>query len=67
MNDPKRPETKLEKSNERRGANIARLSVTLPRKTLVQLKIHAAQHETTIRDIVTNLIIKQIEKAGADT
>ncbi len=58
------PETLMGTTDKR--ADMARLSVTLPRHTFVQLKVHAATHETTIRDFITDLITKKIEQAGAD-
>lgn len=67
MTDEERPEPSLKKADRGRRADIARLSVTLPRDTLMQLKIHAAQNETTIRDLVTDLVTKKVTTAGADT
>jgi hypothetical protein len=37
-----------------------RLTVDLPIGTLTALKIHAAQNQTTIRDVVTALIQKEV-------
>lgn len=62
MTDTKRPETL---TRQRRDC-VARLSVSLPRDTLMRLKIHAAQHETTIRDVVTDLITKKIAPKGEE-
>lgn len=39
-----------------------RLTVDLPTGTLAALKIHVAQRETTIREVVTMLIKKEIEQ-----
>ncbi len=60
MTETKRPET----STRQRRDCVARLSVSMPRDTLMRLKIHAAQQETTIRDIVTDLITKKIATTG---
>ena len=38
-----------------------RLTVDLPAGTLAALKIHVAQRETTIREVVTSLLIKEIK------
>jgi hypothetical protein len=37
-----------------------RLTVDLPIGTLTALKIHVAQNQTTIRDVVTALIKKEV-------
>ncbi|MBB2828169.1 UNVERIFIED_ORG: hypothetical protein GGI63_004637 [Rhizobium esperanzae] len=39
-----------------RRSRAERLTVSLPKGTLTALKIHAAQREMTIRDIVTRLV-----------
>lgn len=39
-----------------------RLTVDLPAGTLTALKIHVAQRETTIREVVTGLVQKEIGK-----
>lgn len=41
-----------------------RLTVNLPAGTLTALKIHVAQRETTIREVVTDLIERAIVKKG---
>lgn len=41
-----------------------RLTVDLPAGTLTALKIHAAQRDTTIREVVTNLIEREIINKG---
>jgi hypothetical protein len=41
-----------------------RLTVDLPAGTLTALKIHAARQETTIREVVTDLIEKEIINKG---
>ena len=41
-----------------------RLTVDLPAGTLTALKIHAAQRETTIREVVTDLIEREIINEG---
>lgn len=41
-----------------------RLTVDLPAGTLTALKIHVAQRETTIREVVTHLIKQEIIKEG---
>ncbi|MBB3743510.1 hypothetical protein FHX10_003009 [Rhizobium sp. BK591] len=41
-----------------------RLSVDLPSGTLTALKIHAARQETTIREVVTDLIKKELINKG---
>lgn len=38
-----------------------RLSVDLPSGTLTALKVYAAQRETTIREVVTSLLINEIK------
>jgi hypothetical protein len=38
-----------------------RLSVDLPTGTLTALKVHAAHHEMTIREVVTTLVQKAIQ------
>ncbi len=45
-------------------SRASRLTVTIPKDTLTALKIHAAQHETTIRGIVIDLIENEITKKG---
>lgn len=37
-----------------------RLTVDLPRGTLTALKIHAAQREMTIREVVTDLVLQAL-------
>jgi hypothetical protein len=44
------------------GHPRARLSVDLPSGTLTALKVHAAQRETTIREVVTSLVQKAINQ-----
>lgn len=46
-------------SQERR---TDRLTVDLPPGTLTALKIHVAQRETTIREVVTALVKKEISQ-----
>ncbi|NVP54741.1 MULTISPECIES: hypothetical protein [Rhizobiaceae] len=41
-----------------------RLTVDLPAGTLTALKIHVAQRETTIREVVTDLIEREIINEG---
>lgn len=41
-----------------------RLSVDVPPGTLAALKIHAAQRDTTIREVVTDLIEREIINEG---
>jgi hypothetical protein len=60
MTDKRRPVPSLRQADRGRRADIARLSVTLPRDTLMQLKIHAAQHQATMRDVVADLIQKEL-------
>lgn len=45
----------------RRG-RADRLTVDLPSGTLTALKVHAAQHEMTIREVVTTLVQKAIKQ-----
>ncbi|MGO6813388.1 hypothetical protein ACCS67_00700 [Rhizobium brockwellii] len=46
----------------REGRSYAsRLTVNIPKETLTALKIHAAQRDTTIREVVTDLIHDAIE------
>ncbi|RCW23173.1 hypothetical protein DFR48_10742 [Ciceribacter lividus] len=47
----------------RRG-HADRLTVNLPAGTLTALKVHVAQHKTTIREVVTNLIEREIINQG---
>jgi hypothetical protein len=42
-------------------SHASRLTVDLPRETLTALKIHAAAHETTIREVVTDLVRREIK------
>lgn len=42
----------------------SRLTVDIPKTTLTALKIHAAQHDTTIREVVTDLIEREIINEG---
>ncbi|GGB03675.1 hypothetical protein GCM10011491_34810 [Brucella endophytica] len=46
-------------------SHAARLTISLPRDTHAALKIHAAQRQTTIREIVTDLVHKEIEQENA--
>ena len=46
-------------------SHASRLTINIPKGTLTALKIHVARRETTIREIVTNLIQKEISKEGA--
>lgn len=62
MTDTKRPKA----STRHRRDCVSRRSVILPRDTLMRLKIQAAQHETTIRDVVTDLITNKISTTGAE-
>ncbi|MGX5722829.1 hypothetical protein [Shinella zoogloeoides] len=49
----------------RGGRSFARkLTVEMPAETLTALKIHAAQRQTTVRQIVTRLVAAEIEKTG---
>ncbi|MCZ7932351.1 hypothetical protein O9X90_08515 [Agrobacterium leguminum] len=48
-----------------RRSRADRLTVDLPSGTLTALKVHAAQHEMTIREVVTSLVQKAI-KQGKD-
>ncbi len=41
-----------------------RLTVDLPSATLTALKVHVAQHKTTIREVVTDLIEREIINQG---
>ncbi|MET4687669.1 hypothetical protein [Sinorhizobium fredii] len=43
-------------------SHVSRLTINIPKGTLTALKIHVAQRETTIREIVTDLIEKEIGK-----
>lgn len=43
----------------------SRLTVDLPRKTMTALKIHAAERDTTIRKVVTDLLRKEVEGGAA--
>lgn len=42
----------------------SRLTVSIPKDTLTALKIHAAQRDTTIRKVVTDLIEREITNEG---
>jgi len=67
MTDQERSRASMKTVDRPRSDRVARLSVSLPRHTLVQLKIHAAQRETTIRDFVTALVTREMATTGADT
>lgn len=45
-------------------SHAERLTVELPKGTLTALKIHAAQRETTIRALVTDLLQTALEQKG---
>lgn len=45
-------------------SHASRLTLNIPKATLTALKIHVAQRQTTIREIVTDLIEKEISKEG---
>ncbi|TBA44972.1 hypothetical protein ELH62_22510 [Rhizobium ruizarguesonis] len=45
-----------------RRSRAERLTVDLPTGTLVALKIHAAQRETTIREVVTRLVLTALNE-----
>ncbi|WP_035531103.1 hypothetical protein [Hoeflea sp. BAL378] len=62
MTDEERPEPSLKTADPGQHADTARLSVTLPRDTLMQLKIHAAQHQATMRDVVAGLIQNELRR-----
>ncbi len=47
-----------------RRSRVKRLTVDLPGDALTALKIHAAERETTIRELVTSLIEQAIAKKG---
>ncbi|MQX78117.1 hypothetical protein [Sinorhizobium medicae] len=47
-----------------RRSRAERLTVDLPAGTLTALKIHVAQRETTIREVVTNLVRQEIGQEG---
>ncbi len=47
-----------------RRSRAERLTVDLPTGTLTALKIHVAQRETTIREVVTNLVQNEIFQKG---
>jgi hypothetical protein len=64
MTAQKRPKIQLDIADQKRRKDIARLSVCLPRSTLNWLKIHAAQNDTTIRNVVTGLITREIAATG---
>jgi len=57
------PFTESSKSAHRRvrRSRAERLSVDLPPGTLAALKIHAVLRETTIREVVTSLVQKELE------
>ena len=44
-----------------RRSRAERLTVNLPAGTLTALKIHVARRETTIREVVTALVLKTVE------
>lgn len=46
----------------RRERRADRLTVDMPPGTLAALKVHVAQRETTIREVVTNLVKMEIGK-----
>jgi hypothetical protein len=50
-----------------RQSRAERLTVDLPAGTLTALKVHVAQRETTIREVVTNLVQNEIEREGKRT
>ncbi|MGR9423633.1 hypothetical protein [Rhizobium leguminosarum] len=47
-----------------RRSRVKRLTIDVPGDVLTALKIHAARHETTIRELVTSLIERAIVKKG---
>lgn len=52
----------LPRQDRRRRAE--RLTVDLPAGTLTALKVHVAHCETTIREVVTNLVHQEIKQEG---
>lgn len=54
-----------DKALRRDGRSYAsRLTVNIPKDTLTALKIHAAQRDTTIREVVIDLIERAIINEG---
>ncbi|WP_331373411.1 hypothetical protein [Sinorhizobium chiapasense] len=43
-------------------SHASRLTVTIPKGTLTALKVHVARRDTTIREMVTGLIEREIDK-----
>lgn len=48
-----------------RRSHVSRLTVDLSKETLTALKVHAAARERTIREVVTDLVTKEVEGARA--
>lgn len=52
---------KADPRDQKNTSRGKRLTVDLPSGTLAALKIYVAQRETTIREVVTSLLIKEIK------
>jgi hypothetical protein len=48
-----------------RRSYASRLTVVLPVETMTALKIHAAARRMTIREIITQLVRKELERTAA--
>jgi hypothetical protein len=49
------------------GENLRRLIVEVPEEMLRTLRIRAAEQDTTIKEIVTRVIQRELEKGGKPT
>jgi len=57
--------TKNDPRLRERRSHVSRLTVDLSKETLTALKIHAAARERTIRDVVTDLVTKEVKGGTA--
>lgn len=48
-----------------RRSYVSRLTVVLPAETMTALKIHAAAHRMTIREIITDMVQRELERKAA--
>lgn len=48
-----------------RRSYVSRLTVVLPSETMTALKIHAAARRMTIREIITDMVRKELERTAA--
>jgi hypothetical protein len=57
--------TRNEPHLRERRSHASRLTVELTQETMTALKIHAATRQKTIREVVTDLVRKEVEGGAA--